>query len=131
MKTLSKFAAACLLVCVAPQPAWSRGDPVAPAVVRKAPPKASTPKPAAGTAATQAGCGTAGGAACPARRSAQDFYTALAATGKSSDEALDRSLMTMMSRLMEAGRCGEAAALAARNGRAELSTRARQLCPAG
>jgi hypothetical protein len=44
------------------------------------------------------------------------------------DALLDKGLMTAMSRLLESGRCAEAAGLATRNDRAPLAARAQQLC---
>ena len=60
-------------------------------------------------------------------REAQAALAAVAAQG-GSDAALDTSLIRVMSRLVAAGRCGEAATLATRDGRKELAARARQLC---
>ena len=41
---------------------------------------------------------------------------------------LDKGLMTAMSRLIAAGRCADAAALATRSDRAPLAARAEQIC---
>lgn len=61
--------------------------------------------------------------------SERDYIAALtAAAGQGGNAALDTSLIRVMSRLVAAGRCGEAASLAARDGRKELASRAQQLC---
>lgn len=116
-------------------------DPVAPPVVRKAPesrlPPASARAPATrrSDASGPRACGTAGAPACTATAalpgSAENYYAALAAAAAASDldPALDRGLMTAMSRLLAAGRCSDAVVLARRNGRSELAARAQQYCP--
>jgi hypothetical protein len=62
--------------------------------------------------------------------SAQDYQAALtaAAAEDGGESALDGSLVRVMSRLLAAGRCGEAVGLATRDGRKALAGRAQQLC---
>ena len=108
-------------------------QPVAPPV-RRAPakPAAVAPTP---PQTQSAACGTAA-IPCPARRVAggteEAYLAALASgpTGAGGDPLLDKGLMTAMSRLMAAGRCPDAAALATRSLRAELAARAQQICAA-
>jgi hypothetical protein len=66
----------------------------------------------------------------PAARSMseRDSYLALTAGAEQAGDALATSLIRVMSRLVAAGRCGEAASLASRDGRKELASRAQQLC---
>ncbi len=61
--------------------------------------------------------------------SPQDYRAALSAAAQGGeDSALDASLIGVMSNLLAAGRCAEAASLASRDGRKELASRAQQLC---
>ncbi|HEY0149544.1 MAG TPA: hypothetical protein VGB70_11150 [Allosphingosinicella sp.] len=67
----------------------------------------------------------------PARAGKErDYQAALSATAAQGgdDAALDGSLIRVMSSLLAAGRCGEAAGLASRDGRKALAARAQQLC---
>ena len=120
-------------------PVLAAAQDLAPAVKRKpaatstapaAPPKEVAPSTA--TADPQQGgtSSTAPAAPQPAVRSERDSYLALTAGTEQdgSDSALDTSLIRVMSRLVAGGRCGEAASLAARDGRKELAARAQQLC---
>jgi hypothetical protein len=70
-------------------------------------------------------------AAAPAAPQTERHYQSAltaAASQDGSDSALDASLIRGMSRLLAAGKCGEAASLATRDGRKELASRAQQLC---
>lgn len=93
-------------------PAVAAAQDVAPPVKRK--PVAASPAPRPGA---------------PVGRE-REFQAALSATStqSGSDPALDTSLIRVMSRLMAAGRCGEATGLATRDGRKELASKAQQLC---
>ena len=124
MKKLAVTLAACVFaarVLAAPQD-------IAPPVKRK--PVATVPGPAI----PQQGSATSTAPAAPRQAvragSERDYIAALtAAAGQGGgDAALDTSLIRVMGRLMSAGRCGEAARLAARDGRKELASRAQQLC---
>jgi hypothetical protein len=66
----------------------------------------------------------------PRAASAQDYQAALAAAAAQDggEAALDGGLVRVMSRLLAAGRCGEAVSLATRDGRKGLATRAQQFC---
>jgi hypothetical protein len=103
---------------------------VAPAVRRK--PAATSTAPAVRQQAVPGATAPAASAApAPAARSMSEresIAALTAAAGPDGDSALDSSLIRGMSRLVAAGRCGEAASLAARDGRKELAARARQLC---
>lgn len=117
--------------------------PLAPAVTRT--PGTAAPKPGApAPTAPPAACGVTGAPACTPKAAApavvgaysggnpQDYAAALRAVPPkpgARDTALDDGLVTAMSRLMAAGRCGDATALASRSGRDQLAARARQLCP--
>ncbi|MET1112644.1 MAG: hypothetical protein ABWX67_14075 [Allosphingosinicella sp.] len=102
---------------------------VAPAVKRK-PAAASTPPAAPQPNATGPTPSPIAPQQAVRTLSERDSYHALtAAAGQSvSDSALDTSLIRVMSRLVSAGRCGEAATLASRDGRKDLAARAQQLC---
>jgi hypothetical protein len=94
-------------------PASASAQELAPAVKRK--PAAAAPAPQQ--------------AARPvSERDYQAALTAAAAQGASGDPALDASLVQVMSRLIAAGQCGQAAGLASRGGHKELASRAQQLC---
>ncbi|HEY0413185.1 MAG TPA: hypothetical protein VGD66_08585 [Allosphingosinicella sp.] len=128
------IAAMATLTLAVPTAPAAAGPDIAPPVVRTRPaarmPEAAPPAAPPPSAA----CGTAGAPACPQKSAAganpQDYRAALAAVPpeRGSDPALDNGLVTAMSQLLAAGRCGEAAALATRNVRAALAARARQLC---
>jgi hypothetical protein len=102
-------AALALAAAMLPAPLLAGQGQVAAPVVRKAPP----PPAPAGTG-----------------KSEQDYYAALArSAGTPGDDALlDQGLMRAMSRLIAAGRCADAAALATRSDRDSLGTAAQQLC---
>jgi uncharacterized protein YdeI (BOF family) len=108
-----KKLAVALVALILAAPAHVAAQDVAPPVKRK--------PVATGQAASQ-----------QARRpaSAQDYQAALAAAAAQdgSEAALDGSLVRVMSRLLAAGRCGDAVSLATRDGREGLATRAQQLC---
>lgn len=108
MKKLSLALAAFALAAPAAAPAQD----LAPAVKRK--PAATAPAPQQGAGATN-------------ERHYQAALSAASGQG-SGDAALDTSLIRVMSRLLAAGRCGEAASLATRDGRKELASRAQELC---
>jgi hypothetical protein len=109
---------------------------LAPAVKRKPAAAATAPQQAAEPATERDNQATPSVASAPApqqaarRGSERDYQTALTAvaTQGNGDAALDSSLIGVMSRLLAAGRCAEAAGLAARGGRKELASRAQQLC---
>lgn len=88
---------------------------IAPPVQRT--PAATAPAPAVGQTATP-------------RRSAEEYQSALTPVAAESggETVLDGSLVRVMSSLASAGRCGDAAGLAIREGRQELATRVQQLC---
>lgn len=73
-----------------------------------------------------------GSAACPqsnsAAGSAQRYRSALAGARPAEDPELNSGAARVMSDLMAAGRCGDAVALAKREGRSELAARAQELC---
>ena len=94
-----------------------------------APPVQQKPADAAGARAPEAAAPADGQRTTPAR-DIQDYQAELAALAaeSGSDEALDGSLVRVMSSLAGAGRCGDAAGLARREGRQELATRVEQLC---
>lgn len=102
---------AALLLAV---PAGSSAQDLAPAVKRKPAPAATAPAPQPGVRTSS-------------ERDYQAALTAVAGQG-GGDAALDKSLIRVMSRLLAAGRCGEAASLATRDGRNELASRAQQFC---
>jgi len=121
-------------------PSIAAAQDIAPPVKRK--PAATSPAPAVAQqpAATPTAPAAPGAATPPApaaaaqpavrtgsEREAQAALAAVAAQS-GSDAALDTSLIRVMSRLVAAGRCGEAATLATRDGRKELAARAQQLC---
>jgi hypothetical protein len=60
----------------------------------------------------------------------QEYRAALTAVSAQGDgdPTLDSSLIGVMSNLLAAGRCAEAASLATRDGRKALASRAQQLC---
>lgn len=120
---------ALMLVAMALAAPVAAAPDVAPAVKRK---PAATSTPPAPPQPNATGPTPPPIAPQPAVRalSERDSYLALTAgAGQSgSDAALDTSLIRVMSRLVAAGRCGEAAALASRDGRKELASRAQQLC---
>jgi hypothetical protein len=140
--TLVALALATPAAAIAPEvaPAVKRKPaPTAPPAARQAAPApvepvASEPVAPASTVSPAQQVAPAPMAALPAPRAARtmserDSYAALAAVGgQGSDAALDTSLIRVMSRLVAAGRCGEAAGLASRGGRKELASRAQQLC---
>lgn len=126
MRTYS-FAFAALALA-APVGAMAGPSGLAPAVARPAPasatPAASAAAPAAVAAPTTAVRTTQIGAP-------QSYAGALAAVpapAGARDTMLDASLVNVMSRLLAAASCDDAAGLASRNGRADLAARARQLC---
>ena len=135
MTKMQTIASALLLLLCAGAPAGAAAQVAPP--VRKVPVAASAEAPQipedevavtqVPAAALQAPAAAAQ-APVAAGRSAQNYLTALAAAGSSEDQALDRGLITAMSRLLAAGRCTEAASLATRSDRAPLAARARQLC---
>jgi hypothetical protein len=88
-------------------PAAAAGQDVAPAAKRKPAPTAP---------------------AAPQREQHYQAALTAAASQDGGDAALDASLIRGMSRLLAAGKCGEAAGLATRDGRKELASRAQQLC---
>ena len=125
-KYLFAFAA---LALAAPAGAIAGPSGLAPAVARPAPATVA-PAPAPSTAAP-----TAAAPAAPARTTqigaAQTYAGALAALPSPAgarDANLDASLVNVMSRLLAAASCDDAAGLATRNGRTDLAARARQLC---
>ena len=124
-----KKLAVTLVALVFAAPVLAASQDVAPAVKRK--PAAAAPAPAPASTAPAA-TSTAPAAPQQAVRtgSERDYIAALtAAAGQDGgNAALDTSLIRVMGRLMSAGRCGEAASLAARDGRKELASRAQQLC---
>lgn len=65
-----------------------------------------------------------GGGGLPSQRSLRPTIPA-----QESEPVLDAGLTRAMGRLLAAGRCADAAALATGQARAELAARARQLCP--
>jgi hypothetical protein len=94
-------------------PALAAPD-IAPAVTRKPAAAPASASPAAGTSRAS---------------NPRDYQAALvSAAPAGEDAALDRSVTGVMSHLLAAGRCDMAASLASANARAELATRARQLC---
>jgi hypothetical protein len=97
--------------------------PVAPIAVQPA--AAASPAPAA--PAPKASVAPQQAVRTASERDSLAALTAAAAQG-GGDPALDSSLIRVMSRLVAAGRCGDAAGLAARDGRKELAARAQQLC---
>ena len=111
-KLLSTLAAIAVSIAVTAQ-----AQDIAPPVQRTSASAAGTPAPSDGQKATST-------------RSAEDYRTALMATAAESggDPALDGSLVRVLSTLASAGRCGDAAGLAVREGRQELATRVEQLC---
>ena len=125
MRNLKPVAAALvLLIANAPAAAIAGGDRLAPAVVRKP----ATPLGTASGRAPGAPAPSASAQSAPA--GADAIYSALAASAGGADSPLDKGLITAMSRLIAAGRCGDATALATGNRRVELAGRARQLCGA-
>jgi hypothetical protein len=125
MKTyLLAFAAVAL---AAPAVAVAGPSGLAPAVARPVPANAvpAAPEAPAAAAATPA----------PVRTTQigapQTYAGALAAVpppAGARDSTLDASLVNVMSRLLAAASCDDAAGLASRNGRDDLAARARQLC---
>jgi len=124
-KYLFAFAAMAL---AAPIGAAAAPSGLAPAVARPAPaPAAPAPQTTAPTAAAAP--------AAPARTTqigAPQTYagalTAVPSPAGARDANLDASLVNVMSRLLAAASCDDAAGLATRNGRADLAVKARQLC---
>lgn len=105
-----------------PAGALVKSDP-APRVMRKAPAPVTPRSEDAPLAIASARN------ARPVTMSATDYLTALSTVADPrGDTLLDRGLMTAMSRLMEAGRCPDAAVLATQNARPSLASRARQIC---
>ena len=111
-------------------PSIAAAQDIAPPVKRK--PAATSSASYASSAAPQPVAASTAPAAAPqpVATSTAPALAALAAVAAQggSDAALDTSLIRVMSRLVAAGRCGEAATLATRDGRKELAARARQLC---
>jgi hypothetical protein len=132
MKSLAPALAAMALV--AASAAIASGGQLAPPVSR-AKPKA-TPGPAAPAPATPSVAVPVMAvppAPSPAGGGEQGFYAALmtAQPGQAGgDPLLDRGLATAMSRMMAAGRCGDAAYLATHSAAPELAARARHICAA-
>ncbi|HEX8380815.1 MAG TPA: hypothetical protein VF619_09750 [Allosphingosinicella sp.] len=122
---MKKLAAALVAFALA-VPAVSAAQDIAPPVKRK--PAATSTAPVAAPAAAPATPAAPRQAGRPAN--ASDTHPALvaAAAQDGGDPSLDASLVRVMSRLVAAGRCGEAAGLASRDGRKELASRAQQLC---
>ena len=123
------------LIPVATAAGAAPGDRVAPPVVRKPSTTTSAPK-APNTVATPRtdNCPTGATPCAPPTPPATEetYFSALTASaGTGGDLILDKSLMRAMSRLMAANRCPDAIALATKNGRAALVTRAKQLCKVG
>ena len=124
MTRINQFTMALALSCGALSAASvAAKEAVAPPVVRKAP--SAKPAPSVNPATVQGQAKTSSGG------TAEQYYAALAASSgeSSADAALDKSVITAMSRLLEAGRCAEAVTLASRSGRAQLAARAQQFCP--
>ncbi|HEY0312428.1 MAG TPA: hypothetical protein VGC56_08025 [Allosphingosinicella sp.] len=130
-----------LLIAGAPAAAMQSGKGLAPPVVRNAPAsKEASPEPVAKSpdavpaAAKPLACGAAAaqpcGEAASPRGTPQDYAAALTAAGATTggDPVLDKGLIATMSRLLAAGRCADAAALATRSGRPRLASRAQQVC---
>ena len=122
--------AAALLAAPAAAPAADPG--LAPPVVRKSASKpASTAVPTPdNSSARKAPVANAVARPRPtaAPATSQDFRAALAAGKPPAEGSLDDGLIGVMSRLLAAGRCGEAVNLAASQRQAELAERARQIC---
>jgi hypothetical protein len=123
-KYLFTFAAVAL---AAPAGVLAAPSGLAPAVARPAPATVA-PAPVPPTSAPAA-------SAAPARTTQigapQTYAGALAAVPSPAgarDANLDASLVNVMSRLLAAASCDDAAGLATRNGRTDLAARARQLC---
>jgi 2-oxoglutarate dehydrogenase E2 component (dihydrolipoamide succinyltransferase) len=137
MKTLVPALAA---LALAASSAAASGAQLAPPVSHAKPkpapvPAAAAPAPAAPAATAPPIVVPVIAAGPPARASGteQGFYAALmtAQAGQAGgDPLLDKGLATAMSRLMAAGRCGDAVDLATRSARPELAARARQICAA-
>jgi hypothetical protein len=125
-----KKLAAALVAFAFTMPAVSAAQDIAPPVKRK--PAATSTGTSTDPVAAPAAPGVAPAVKPPVGRSAngRDSHPALvaAAAQDGTDPALDTSLVRVMSRLVAAGQCGEAATLAARDGRKELASRAQQLC---
>lgn len=102
-------------------PAPAAVQDIAPPLKRKPAATAAAPaKPAPAPAAQQQAARSG---------SIQQYQAALtAAAAESGDAELDAALIKVMSGLLAAGRCGDAAGLATRDGRKELASRAQQLC---
>lgn len=121
-------------------PAAAAGQDLAPAVKRKPAATASAPAapvrstPTAPVPATAAPAEAAAAQSAPQHTprpgSERDYVAALSAAVAQGggDPALDTSLIRVMGRLMSAGRCSEAAGLAARDGRKQLASTAVQIC---
>lgn len=115
----------------APAPAAPRQEPVA-ATAPVAPPSdipliAPLTVPPAPVAKSPAPVAPRPAASAANEREIQAALTAVAAEA-GGDPALDTSLIKVMTRLVGARRCSEAAGLAAQNGRTMLARRAAQLC---
>ncbi|MFL6857324.1 MAG: hypothetical protein ACJ8EB_05385 [Allosphingosinicella sp.] len=131
MKSLAPALAAVALV--AASAATASAAPLAPPVSHAKPkPVAAAPAPAPATPSIAIPM-TAAPPPSPAGGGEQGFYAALttAQAGQAGgDPLLDRGLATAMSRLMAAGRCGDAADLATHSAAPGLAARARQICAA-
>ncbi|HYJ82501.1 MAG TPA: hypothetical protein VEW26_06625 [Allosphingosinicella sp.] len=125
MKKLA-ISLAALLVAAA---SVSDAQDVAPAVKRKPPAAATAPAPAPnGQGQVAPAAPSAPQPAARAMSERESIAALTAVAGQGGDSALDTSLIRVMGRLVAAGRCGEAASLAARDGRKELASKAQQLC---
>lgn len=128
-EVMKKLTFAAFALSLAAPAVTSAAEPLAPPVIQKpsakSTPASATPSAPAAPAPVQAAEQRS------AAKSPQDYYSALAAAAandRGSDPALDKSLITVMSQLVASGRCGEAASLASRDGRAALAARAKQFC---
>jgi hypothetical protein len=115
-------------------PAVTRPPSASPAPAPSAPAATASSSPAA-TSAANGACGTAGREPCPSKRmtssNPDDYRATLAASvtrQPGRDSTLDDGLVTAVSRLVAAGRCGDAATLATRSGQPGVAARATQLC---
>jgi hypothetical protein len=101
---------------------------IAPPVKRK--PVAASTAPATPQQSVTASPAPAAPPQAPRTGNERDIHAALSAVAAQSggDAALDGGLIRVMSRLVAAGRCGDAVSLANRDGRKELASRAQQLC---
>ena len=126
---MKKLAVALVALAFA-TPAVTTAQDVAPAVKRKPAATSTTPAAPQQATPTPTPAPTASVTPPPAVRSMseRESIAALTAAAGQGDAALDTSLIRVMGRLVAAGRCSEAAGLAARDGRKELASRAQQLC---